>query len=1018
MNLFKFLLTVFIVSYLIDSTFAQQRFSHPEKFSVLNGLPNNDVRCILKDTKGYIWVGTLYGLAKYDGNKFTVFRHQSGSNCISGDVITTIFEDKKGNIIVGANGLSLLERETGRWKNYMHDPNDPFSISNPGVSSIAQENDSIYWIITYNGVNRFNKNTGKFIRLDFRPNSRSFYSSIIEVVPEKRISFCISSVFYKYNFITDTFQIIPVKNNYEYNSIDVFNGSIIDINRSERGVYQVKMRNLALYKDSLLMGMEEGYHALFHDRENLFIVNNNSIYVFDRSFRLIDQIVLQSQTLKSKSGLEYFCGLKESNGTIWIGTSEGLYKIPHQSPFHIIDNNNDLPNNYIRSLVVDSNNCIWIGVKQGPIYKIPQVGCLTKNRISEIERINFPDKNGEVYATNQILQLKNGNLLFITQNAIYHYNTQRGKFTDRFQANSNGQYFSALEISGGVLIGSLEKPVLFKINILSDKIVKDPIFKMKNTPDVIYTIFKDCNNQIWIGGEGLYKLNFLKDFEKGTFEPVIPAVSEANLTNNSVWNIIEMDSTRLMVCTTTNGFYMYDKRNGSLQHFNKKNGLPTDFTCAIIKDHNQNYWMSTKEGLSFINLNDTSVTNYTIKNGPSNCDFNFKCCAKTNNNFLLFGSKQGIVFFHPDSIKPDTTKYPLMINEFRIFDDVVRWEVSDKDTIVLHHDQNFFSFEFSLLDYRNPREIGYKYQLLNYNKAERLMTDGSNSVSYTNVPPGKYHFQLTGYNPADSANFNQQKIDVVVIVKPAFYQTLLFKSTVILIIIVIIGVILLSYIRRQLLKGRLYKMELDLLRAQINPHFIFNTLTSIQHTILMNSKDVAVDYLSRFSRLIRMCLDYSRMEYISLEKALQFYITYVSVESVNLDETIDFQIQVDEAIDSNKIEISPMLIQPFIENAIVHGLSPKNKNMQLTLTINKAGSVLICTIGDNGIGRVKAAEIAQKKAHAHQSMGIEITRKSILLQMQSKNHIKDSVTITDNYDEKGNATGTLVCLKIPFREIC
>ena len=448
MNLFRFLFTVFILSCTVEVIVAQQRFSHPEKFSVINGLPNNEVRCILKDSKGYIWVGTLYGLAKYDGNKFTVFKHQTGSNCISGDVITTIFEDKQGNILVGANGLSLLERETGHWKNYMHNPNDPFSISNSGISSIAQENDSIYWIITYSGINRFNKNTGKFTCINFRPNSRSFYSSIIEIVPEKRISFCISSVFYKYNFITDTFQIIPVKNNYEYNSIDVFNGGIIDINRSERGVYQAKMRNLALYKDSLLMAVEEGYHALFHDRENLFIVNNNSIYIFDRSFRLIDYIVLQSQALKSKSGLDYFCGLKENNGTIWIGTSEGLYKIPHQSPFHILDNNNDLPNSYIRSLAVDSNNSIWIGVKQGPVYKIPYESCLSKNRISEIERINFPDKNGEVYATNQILQLKNGNLLFITQNSIYHYNIQQGKFTDRFQANSNGQYFSALEIRG------------------------------------------------------------------------------------------------------------------------------------------------------------------------------------------------------------------------------------------------------------------------------------------------------------------------------------------------------------------------------------------------------------------------------------------------------------------------------------------------------------------------------------------------------------------------------------------
>jgi sensor histidine kinase YesM len=164
-----------------------------------------------------------------------------------------------------------------------------------------------------------------------------------------------------------------------------------------------------------------------------------------------------------------------------------------------------------------------------------------------------------------------------------------------------------------------------------------------------------------------------------------------------------------------------------------------------------------------------------------------------------------------------------------------------------------------------------------------------------------------------------------------------------------------------------------------------------------------------------LCLDYSRMDYIPLEKAIHFYTTYVSVESVNLDEEIDFQVRIDEDIDSRKIEISPMLIQPFIENAIVHGLSPKNRNMQLLLVISKANRVLNCTIQDNGIGREKASEIAKKKATAHQSMGIEITKKRILLQLQSKLFTKDFVKITDNYDESGNPTGTTVRLKIPFR---
>jgi hypothetical protein len=511
----------------------------------------------------------------------------------------------------------------------------------------------------------------------------------------------------------------------------------------------------------------------------------------------------------------------------------------------------------------------------------------------------------------------------------------------------------------------------------------------------------------------LYKLIFPKGSNEAILEPVIPPVNKMNFTNNSVWNILEIDPQRLLVCTTTNGFYVYHKVTGTYQHFNKKNGLPTDFTCAVLEDSKHNYWMSTKEGLSFIDSKNFSIVNYTVKNGAFNCDFNFKCCAKTNENELFFGSKQGIVMFKPDSIRTDKTTYPLLINEFRIFDDVVRQELSDKDTIVLKHDENFFSFEFSLLDFRNPKEICYKYQLLKFDKTARLISDGTNSVSYTDVPPGKYRFLLSAYNQADTAN--QKKIEVLVNIEPAFYQTKVFKIVIVFILISILGSILLLYIRRQVLRGKLYKMELDLLRAQINPHFIFNTLTSIQHSILLNTKNVAIDYLSRFSRLMRMCLDYSRMDYIVLEKALNFYLTYVSVESLNLDEEIDFTVHVDEGIDTGKLEISPMLIQPFIENAIVHGLSPKNKDMQIKLSIGKAKDILICTVEDNGIGRVKASEIAKKKANAHQSMGIEISWKSILLQLKGKKGAKDFVKITDNYDEEGKPTGTTVCLKIPFR---
>jgi sensor histidine kinase YesM len=245
----------------------------------------------------------------------------------------------------------------------------------------------------------------------------------------------------------------------------------------------------------------------------------------------------------------------------------------------------------------------------------------------------------------------------------------------------------------------------------------------------------------------------------------------------------------------------------------------------------------------------------------------------------------------------------------------------------------------------------------------------------------------------------------------------LFKIYVGAILFILIAGVIIITIRRQILKGKLYKLELDLLRAQINPHFIFNTLTSIQHTILLKSKEIAIEQLSKFARLMRMGLDFSRLDFVPVDKVLQFFQTYVAVESVNLDEEIDFAITVDPQIDQQKMTISPMIIQPFIENAIIHGLAPKQKNMQLKLDINKTGSYLTCQITDNGIGRKAAAEIAQKKAKTHQSMGIKLSTQKIRAQM-AKNRIQSEVvSIEDNYDATGHASGTTIRIIIPFKTL-
>jgi len=998
--------SLFIIILLLALAYAgisQTLYATTEIYDETKGLPNNEVRCLLKDTKGYLWVGTIYGLVKYDGNKFVVYNHETNTNSLSGDVITTVFEDNKGRILVGANGISILNRVNNKWTNYLHDPRNNQTISSPNVTSIAQENDSIYWIITSNGINRFNIETGIFEYINFPITSRVLNSKIYSIIPQTSVHFSIASQQYIYSIKNRQWAKSGAQcfSNHPF----MFGNYMVGLVSSKPNQANlVSVSPDSLVKSVLLKNVDNN-GLIFSKNGRLYLAAENKIFTFSKEQQLTHTIIL-----KHEANNEYTCGLQEDNGTFWLGTTKGLIKVMPQSPFKLLDAKKGLPNEYIRSITIDSKRNLWIGVRQGAAYKISGIDKAINLSSPIIEEVKFPTPNGKTYATNQIIELQNGNLVFVTNESVFLYNTLRGKFTDEYSIPNNKQYFSAVEFDNGILVGSLERPTLFKLSIYNDKFERDPSFNTENQPDIVYSLYKDSQGLIWIGSEGLYLLN---GDSKLNPEPIIPPINEVNYSNNSIWSIVEIDDNRLFIATTTNGFYVYNKKDDTYKHFGKSDGLSTDFTCTALADSQGNVWLSTKESLSYIDTKTFTIKNYPIKLGPLNSEFTFKCGATTNSNQILFGSKQGVVFFNPDSIEQKTHTAPLVINELRVFDKIVAREIMSDDTITLKHNQNFFSLEFSLLDFRNPAEVSYTYQLKNYDKQPRQPTNRFNTVSYTDVPPGKYTFSLTSKTPYSQEA--EQSVEVSLIIIPSFYQTPLFKISVGAAIVIFLFALMLLFLNRRLLQGKLQKMELDLLRSQINPHFIFNTLTSIQQTILSSSKEEAVGVLSQFARLMRMFLDYSRLEDITLSEALHFYKTFVMVHSLNLDEPITFDVIIDDAIDEERIKISPMLIQPFLENSIVHGLSPKNSDMTLTIEIEQQEKWLMCTIADNGIGRKKAMEIKAKKAKAYKSVGIELSSKSILLQLKKGRFIEESFKIADNTDDYGNATGTTVYLKIPYK---
>jgi sensor histidine kinase YesM len=210
------------------------------------------------------------------------------------------------------------------------------------------------------------------------------------------------------------------------------------------------------------------------------------------------------------------------------------------------------------------------------------------------------------------------------------------------------------------------------------------------------------------------------------------------------------------------------------------------------------------------------------------------------------------------------------------------------------------------------------------------------------------------------------------------------------------------------------KIELKALRSQMNPHFIFNSLNSIQHYIFHTKSDEAIKYLSKFARLVRIILNNSNKPTVTVGEDLEALKLYLELEQMRFEDKFDYEIIIDPSVDADYDIMPPLLTQPYVENAILHGLNPKPEKGKLTITFSSKNNFLICTITDNGIGREKAAEIKRTMpVSKHKSLGMKITEDRLRI-LNEVNNSKLSVTITDLKDENGNALGTKVELYVPL----
>jgi hypothetical protein len=363
---------------------------------------------------------------------------------------------------------------------------------------------------------------------------------------------------------------------------------------------------------------------------------------------------------------------------------------------------------------------------------------------------------------------------------------------------------------------------------------------------------------------------------------------------------------------------------------------------------------------------------------------------------------------------------PLVFTSFKVQGEELHLDTNINyiSTITLPYDQNFLSFEVAALTFHNSELNSYAYMLEGYDE-DWNYTGARRYGSYTGVKPGKYTLRIKASN--DDNVWNEKGLFLNIVITPPFWQQWWFYA---LVCLAVAGIAYAIYRNRvNIIRERektktefnkkVAEIEMTALRAQMNPHFLFNCLNSINRYVLMSDQMTASEYLTRFAKLIRLILDNSKQDYVSLEDELEALDLYMQMESLRFEQCFIYNITVSDDINTRSLQVPPLLLQPFVENAIWHGLMNKEGQGHISITVEELEELLHITIEDDGVGREKAREYRASQAVKRKSHGLQITTDRINI-LNKLNHSNARVQIIDLYDEERTPCGTKVIILLPI----
>lgn len=942
-------------------------------YNTENGLPQNTINDIVQSHDHYLWLATLNGLVRYDGVQFDYYKTSTHPEIPSNHIVQ-IEEDHKNNLwIRTANGkLAYIENEKVVSVKFKEEVG--YIGKTPQKKVIIGTTKGQLYIYNYKSFSLLGQ-----ISEGVDINQIAYYnSSTIYIGTSKGLYLFNGNHFKKIDQLGDDSIHSMLRNK---------NGEIIVANSTELySIYGSEISKMPLHPVVRRRKIEK---IFLSKKEKILIVNNRGLCSnYDGSIINSNRVNISSDNIIS------YC--EDEEGFIWLGTyNKGLNKLK-QKTFQTYQQYEGLIGDVISSIIERSDGSILIANNCGGI------NVLREDSIHHITQLEnscvwslLEDDEGRIWCGT------NGGGIYIIKDDII----------SSFNNDVNGKIIYGLYKSKdkSIWIGTENGISKYKNGVVK----KYSIPGHKNLQ--VNFITQDKDSVIWFGSnKGLGSINTKGDIELYTEEDGLP--------NNNVEYIYTDDYNNIWI-----GSYGGLTRFYESSFFNfptQDNVIDSNISC-IIEDNLGYLWIASDFGIKairraeLVNFADGRTNNlsphiFSEEDGIKNleCNGGFQSPGIiTQSGYLWFSTVKGAVV---TKSRPLEKSGQTTLNIEKIIIDGVPQNFSD--SISIRYNTGSIEIHYSLPSFNNPKKLRFKYLMEGLNHP--WINAGSRRVAYyNNLPPGNYTFKV------QVDDFNKESIgkDFLIIVPPPFWLTWWFYF---LVGITGLGVLILfMYLRihgirkvemeKTLLHQKYSAIELKALQAQLNPHFIFNCLNSIQHFIIINDELSANKYLGKFSYLMRMFLEHSKSDFITMEDEIALLRTYIELENLRFANSFTFTLNVQEDLPLTEFEIPSMLFQPFIENSINHGLLNLDRKGLLYIDFRVENGTLIGVIDDDGIGRQKAMEYRKARDGSRKSRGFEITKDRINV-FNRKNDMDITFEIIDKKDSEGNALGTKVILRIPL----